>query len=340
MKHVWIVVWLCAAASCGDDGQAVADATITVDAAPDAPPDAGNLAADAGTDATLLSMQGVYGNFAMHALPSDAIAYSVNHELWADGATKRRWLILSPTSAPINNADQEHWIFPVGARLVKEFSRDGTLVETRIVERVADISAAPTYSLRTYVWRADGLDADLDLDGAIDVRGTAHDAPSAAQCLTCHNGELGKVLGFSAVQLPPATLTMLSASGKLSVPIGAGTTFGPTGATTTVAALGYLHANCGHCHNPSGAAGTINNMTLRLDAASKAADLEPGYLTTVNVNVTGNGLGATKRIELLNSANSAVFKRMSVRGAGQMPLIATETVDPTGVAALASFIGP
>ena len=295
--------------------------------------DAGPTSTDAGADMTLLSMQGVYGDFGHKTLPVDAIAYDVRWELWADGATKRRWLILSPGSAPIDNTDQDHWVLPVGARLVKEFTRGGTLVETRIVER----TSAATYSLRTYVWNAAQTEAVLDTDGATDVNGTPHDVPTAAQCMSCHSGEAGRALGFSAVQLPAATLAMLSSTGKLKNPIT--TAFGPTGAATSIAAVGYLHANCGHCHNPNGIAGTINNQTLRLDATAKPVEMEPGWLTTVNVAVQGNGLGATLRIAPMQPTNSAVVKRMSVRGAGQMPLIATETVDQNGVDAVVTWVG-
>lgn len=301
----------------------------------DAMSDTGNPSTDAG-DPDLLSMQGIYGDFANLTLPTDAIPYSVNYDLWADGATKRRWLILPPDSAPIDNTDQDHWIFPPGTRVVKEFARDGVLVETRIVERL--FGTTPAFSYRTYVWRADGSDADLETEGATDVRGTAHDVPTAAQCLVCHDGEAGKVLGFSAVQLSAATLAMLSSTNRLTVPIAPGETFGPTGDAETVAALGYLHGNCSHCHNPNGVAGGFIDMNLRLQASSTPATQEPGYLTTVNADVQVNGLGATLRIDPMNPANSAVLKRLSIRGSGQMPLIATEAVDPAGVDLVTTWI--
>lgn len=320
---------------CSDPNETPPDGATAADAParPDAP--TGPLSADAGSDSTLLSMQGVYGDFASRTLPLDAIAFDVKYPLWSDGATKRRWLILPPGSAPIDNTDPEHWKFPPGTRFVKEFTRDGVLVETRILERIGPGDA--DYSLRTYVWNAAQTEAVLDTDGALDVNGTGHDAPSASQCMSCHNGEPGKVLGFSAVQLRSQMIAQLSAAGRLKIPVPATTTFGPTGDPTAVAALGYLHGNCGHCHNPNGLAGAINNQTLRLDAAAKPVDQEPGWLTTVNVTVTGNGLGATKRIDPMQPTNSAVIKRMSVRGTGQMPLIATKLVDPDGVATVTAW---
>ena len=115
--------------------------------------------------------------------------------------------------------------------------------------------------------------------------------------------------------------------------------FGPTGTATEVAALGYLHANCGHCHNPGGYAATANNMTLRLDAAPKMATAEPGFTTTVNVTVQGNGAGAGKRIDPMNPNNSAIVRRMSVRGNyDQMPLIGSEIVHTAGVSTVTSWV--
>src|SRR5688572_31053294 len=58
-------------------------------------------------------------------------------QLWADGATKRRWLFL-PDGAQIDSADPDHWRFPAGTRLWKEFTRDGVRVETRIMHKTGD----------------------------------------------------------------------------------------------------------------------------------------------------------------------------------------------------------
>ena len=72
--------------------------------------------------------------------------------------------------------------------------------------------------------------------------------------MACHGGRTHRVLGFSAIQLSHApataddlTLRRLTEEGLLSNP--------PTssirvpGTPTESQALGYLHANCGSCHN-------------------------------------------------------------------------------------------
>lgn len=299
------------------------DAPVHIDAGPTSQPATG--------DGTRLSQQGVYGDFATRYIPSDAVTYTPRWELWTDGATKRRWILLPP-GGRIDNTNQDHWKFPVGTRLVKEFVRDGTLVETRIIEILA---GGP--SLRTYVWNAAQTEAVLTIDGATNVAGTQHDAPTAYECGKCHQSETGGALGIQAVQLSSA-ITAWSSSNMFVVPIGS-PAFGPTGNATEVAALGYLHANCGHCHNPGGYAATANNMSLRLDAAPKAATSEPGYLTTVNITVQGNGAGAGKRIAPSDPSNSAIVRRMSVRGNyDQMPLIGSEIVHDAGVSTVTSWV--
>lgn len=306
------------------DATGALDAPVVVDAGPTSRPATG--------DGTRLSEQGVYGDFATRYIPSDAITYTPRFELWADGATKRRWILLPP-GARIDNTNQDHWTLPIGARLVKEFTRDGVLVETRIVEILA---GGP--SLRTYVWNAAQTEAMLTIDGATNVVGTQHDVPTAHECTKCHQSETGGGLGVQAVQLSSATIVAWTNANRFVVPI-ADPAFGPTGTATEVAALGYLHANCGHCHNPGGYAAIANDMTLRLDAAPKAATSEPGYLTTVNVAVQGNGAGAGLRVAPGSPSGSAIVRRMSVRGTyDQMPLLGSEIVHTDGVSTVTAWV--
>lgn len=299
------------------------DAPVMVDAGPTSHP---------ATGVTLLSQQGVYGDFASRSIPSDAITYTPRWELWSDGATKRRWILLPP-GTQIDNTNPEHWTLPVGARLVKEFTRDGTLVETRIIEITSS-----SWTLHTYVWNTAQTDATIAHDGAWNVAGTQHDVPTEHECMMCHESETRGGLGVQAVQLSSSTITVWNNESYFAVPI-TNPTFGPTGTATEVAALGYLHANCGHCHNPGGYAAVANNMTLRLDAAPKMARYEPGFTTTVNVTVQGNGAGAGKRITPMDPNASAIVRRMSTRGNyDQMPLIGSEIVHDAGVSTVTSWV--
>ena len=93
-------------------------------------------------------------------------------------------------------------------------------------------------------------------DGMRNVLGTDHDVPSALDCWSCHKGQPGSVLGFSALQLAhegPGALDAIVRAGLLTDPP-PDLDPRPPGDPETSRALGYLHANCGHCHNPRGGA--------------------------------------------------------------------------------------
>ena len=81
--------------------------------------------------------------------------------------------------------------------------------------------------------------------------GTEHDVPEQADCKTCHNEMQDFVLGFSALQLSHdqggVNLASLIEGERLSAP--PATPFTIPGDAAARGALGYLHANCGTCHN-------------------------------------------------------------------------------------------
>jgi hypothetical protein len=146
---------------------------------------------------------------------AEAIAFTPQYPLWSDGSDKRRWLSL-PRGASIDKSNPDAWQFPPGTRAWKEFSRGGKRIETRFIERLPD----GTWRYATYMWNAQGTTATLAPTQGVPGAGI----PSRADCLACHEGAAVPILGFSAVQLN----------------------------TKLPPALGYLHGNCGHCHNDSG----------------------------------------------------------------------------------------
>src|SRR5262245_15290995 len=83
-----------------------------------------------------LSQTGLYRDIVAKTVMDDLVAYQPAYPLWSDGAAKRRWMRLPPGTR-IDTSDAEHWRFPVGTRFFKEFSLDGVLLETRLIERVA-----------------------------------------------------------------------------------------------------------------------------------------------------------------------------------------------------------
>jgi hypothetical protein len=275
-----------------------------------------------------LSQLGLYRDIEQKTLAPDLIAFEPRYGLWSDGAAKRRWLRL-PEGKKIDNSDPDHWQFPVGTVLFKEFSRAGKRLETRVIARVGEAPEA-TF-MGTFLWQDDERDALLVRDGEENVRETDHDLPSQKSCHSCHNPEPGRVLGFSAVQqaeLPTDLLTQ--AQHAYVIP----------GPPESARGLGYLHANCGHCHNPHGFPSRETSMVLRLSVA----DVEAGQTTiereTVGVpldNFTATSLRL--RVSAGDPDQSALIARMSERGTdAAMPTLGTKHVDAAGVESVRAWI--
>jgi hypothetical protein len=103
---------------------------------------------------------------------------------------------------------------------------------------------------------------------------------------------------------------------------------------TSRAALGYLHANCGNCHNPLGTLEALN-LLLRHSAAVNALS-EPALMTAVNRKGRFRIPGVEPRTTFLirpgDPAHSAVLFRMSTRNPFyQMPPLGTKLADVDAV---------
>jgi hypothetical protein len=346
------LVLLATAAACGDGGK--------LDR-----PDAPEVPADAATDAAVevdappidpldkLAGTGLCADAACTQINAGIREYVPRFQLWDDAATKRRWIYLPPGTT-LDTMDMDHWVFPVGTKLWKEFSRDGTRVETRLLlKKLADDNAPGAWFYATYRWNQAQDDATVVTTGVRDANGTQHDIPSRSDCRGCHERfQPSRVLGFGAIQLdydaPAGMLDLeeLIAAGLLSAPpMGTPPRFPLPGTAVDVAALGYFHANCGHCHNPtSDVLKDITPVDLRLRTSLLATVADtPIHKTTVDrdasIPFTEDGKMFTKLIVTDDPASSAVIKRMiSSSELRFMPAIAVETVDPEGQAALTAWI--
>lgn len=286
---------------------------------------------------SLLSQTGLFAEIATNRIADDALPYAPRTALWSDGAEKRRWLRL-PAGASIDSSDMDGWRFPVGTQLFKEFTRDGVRVETRLLQRVGTDDA--DWAAVAYIWNADGSDAVATPAGMQNARGTQHDVPPASDCMGCHAGTASRVLGVSAVQLPEhgeggaVGMEELVAKGRLTRP--------PTqaihlpGNALQQQALGYLQANCSHCHNqarPTRAddAPRCFDPEREFDFSLRTGDL--GSLDTVGVYRTAMGLfGAFEK------GNADGSQALSLMKEGVMPALGHETVDAANLAMLRRWI--
>jgi mono/diheme cytochrome c family protein len=317
-----------------------------------------------------LSETGLYASVSPQRLVPDVIAFAPQHVLWSDGASKRRWLRLPPGTF-IDARAADAWVFPRGTRLWKEFAFGGRAVETRFIELGRD----GRWRFATYVWRADGSDADRvpergDVVWA--VAGTSMAAvpftsstssapstlsrryalPSVADCRACHESSAVPVLGFSALQLSSAREGPTRLEGGLDLrelvarrlvrhldpALLAPPPRTEGDAADERAALGYLHANCGHCHNRSDQRVPLP-LTLALRAGDAAVSRSEVLASTRGAAsrfrahaAAPNGPDADPIVRPGDAARSLLVQRMASRDPRlQMPPLGTTLVDAEGL---------
>jgi hypothetical protein len=288
-----------------------------------------------------LSQTGLFAAMPQQQLAAGVFGYEPEFALWSDGADKRRFIAL-PEGSRIDSADVEAWSFPEGTKLWKEFSHGALHLETRLLQKTGP--GAGDWAAAAYIWRADQSDADLAPYGASDVLGTAHDVPASGECFACHDGRPNRILGFSAVQLAPRSYeapTRLSAAASEALLTEAMPKLDIPGSAAERAALGYLHANCSHCHNQSDAAraggkcfNPNRSLSFALDFTLHPQELgsvedTAAYRTALGEVVERGDPGASKVVDLMS-------KRPG--GLGQMPPLGTERVDERGLSLIREWI--
>ncbi|MEM7079541.1 MAG: SO2930 family diheme c-type cytochrome [Pseudomonadota bacterium] len=227
-------------------------------------------------------------------IADDAMVYDLNTALFSDYASKLRTLHV-PRDKQATYEDGE-LIFPVGTVVSKTFlyetneaghvsldnSWQGDPAQldpnsTRLLETRLLVNTDQGWQPHSYVW-AEG-DADYKITGElIELATTGEPAafsylvPSRNQCASCHatnhtTGEL-KPIGLQVRHLHKASpvsgtnqLVELTQRGWLTLnaevdALPANADYSDPEAELAHRARSYLDINCGHCHNPEGAADT------------------------------------------------------------------------------------
>jgi hypothetical protein len=291
---------------------------------------------------TTLKCTGLYTDVVKKVLAPGIKAYAPAHSLWADYATKQRWIYLPP-GTKIDATDPNEWTFPVGTKVWKEFSRDGKRVETRLWQKVQ----AGYWVRATYAWNADDSDGNISGGGDLPwgADGGIYHIPSPDECDQCHNGRADRILGFEQVSLGLKGATGLTlpelVKDQLISPVPASTslTVGDDGTGMGAVPLAWLHINCGvTCHNDDPNSTAFGaGMRLRLDPTQldgrSSADF-PSRMTTIGVPATTPAWLGKPRIVSGDAKNSLLVELITNRGkdnpvGNQMPPIATNIVDTT-----------
>ena len=176
-----------------------------------------------------LSETGVFASTKDHTPAKGLIPYSVNAELWSDGAFKERFIglpgdskiefetVIYPQPAP---GSVPGWRFPDGTVLVKTFSLETEpgkkrRLETRlfVAERVGGTEeyGDQVWSGYTYIWNDAQTDADLADSAGVDreylIKTAAVEKtqkwhfPSRAECTACHTVTAKYALGVNTAQM-------------------------------------------------------------------------------------------------------------------------------------------
>jgi mono/diheme cytochrome c family protein len=285
--------------------------------------------------------------------------FSPQYPLWTDGAYKTRWVYLPPGSA-IDASDPNDWDVPVGTRFWKEFAFHGRKVETRMIWR----ASRDRWVFATYVWNEEQTDAQLaPQDGVARVVPLSatrqHSVPSVNDCAACHGTARPGPLGFNALQLSPdrdpnaihgeppgpdmLTLGTLLGEGRLSnAPAGAFSEAPRihTNNPRTRAALGYLVANCGSCHNGRGEIAALGPV-LKYDELLTNADAVAQGLVNQRTRwqVPALAEGTSVVVSDASPDRSALLVRMRSRSpSSQMPPLGTVLRDGEALQRLTEWI--
>lgn len=265
------------------------------------------------------------------------IPFTVNHPLWSDGATKRRWFAIPDGTNISVDATTGDWDFPVGSVLIKEFTYRGRRVETRLIAR----TGAGAWNASAYIWEAGGGDARLG-DGTVDVGGSPWEVPSSGDCVQCHTDGAGFSLGPEHAQLDgpftyPSTgrtanqVDTLMHIGVLnrraSVP-----PLPALGSAAPAQAIGraYIHANCSNCHRPG--------EEERFDGRWTTPFASQGLC---NVVPSADTFGDDRNRLILpgNPNRSIVVRRLSTPDPGlRMPPLGTTIEHTAAVTAISDWI--
>jgi hypothetical protein len=250
------------------------------------------------------------------------VPYDIVNELWSDGTKKRRFIALRDGTSMTALAN-ESWTGPTGTFIIKEFAIETTPgnpatrrpVETRVLARTAS-----GWSGFSYQWRANGTDADLLNDGQytadwpLSTGATyRHLYPSRSQCLSCHHGSYGPLLGLRGPQLArwfdyDGTIADQAAT-LAAIAAGPATGAAPFVSTHDRSASqyqrtrSYMAANCAHCHNPNNIAIKDLRYTTPLADSRLCEVIVPGA-----------------------PASSTLYARVTSRPG--MPALGTLVVDP------------
>ncbi|MBA3896994.1 MAG: hypothetical protein H0X36_07635 [Sphingomonadaceae bacterium] len=182
--------------------------------------------------------------------------YHLNTPLFSDYTDKDRFVFVPAGQTAHANGDGLI-DFPVGSAFIKTFRYGARKIETRLLlHRPSGWVALP------YVWNVQGTEAMLmrsgtRVDAVANGEAISYKIPNVNQCKECHALSGAVVpIGPKARNIDGAQLATWRQAGLIqAAPDGLKIPrWDDSGAPLDGRARAYLDVNCGHCHNPKGAA--------------------------------------------------------------------------------------
>ncbi len=325
-------------------------------------------AADARPFPTRLSETRLFADIANGRVAEGLIPYSVQSPLWSDGAGKSRWMAV-PSGTTIEGTDVWGWNFPADSVLVKTFTlpvnEDGQVSDRRIETRIM-VKIDKEWFGYSYAWNKEQTDAELVPAAGADRKFRVSHArdrdpptvdaqtwhyPSRVECMVCHSRAANYVLGLSTAQMNRThdygavadnQLRTLAHIGLLKMPAqspedsAAGHLPKPATEYKQLAdpydeqqplenrVRAYLQSNCAHCHTNAG--GGNSKMELAFQT-----ELDKMFIVDAPPQHDAFKIADAKLIAPGEPEKSLLPLRMSKRGPGQMPPLASALPDQRGI---------
>jgi uncharacterized repeat protein (TIGR03806 family) len=320
-----------------------------------------------------LSESGLFRSVSGHVVEPALIPYSVNAPLWSDGSDKVRLIAIPGDEPKIEITGNRGWNFPDETVVVKSFSLDFTAgdpkskrwIETRFLTKQQNEWVG--YSYR---WNEEQTEATLVSKEGADTVFTIQTQsgpsqqnwhfPSRAECMVCHSRAAGFVLGLSTSQMNrpfPATISILApgsdippkseqpAENQLDMLARLGLLkldkkpeemerlVDPYDANEKLElrVKSYLHANCAICHVDAGG----GNSPMLLEFSTPLDKMKIVDAIPVHDKF---GLPDARLVAPGHPERSVLLHRISQRGRGQMPQLATFRIDKPAVEMLTEWI--
>jgi putative heme-binding domain-containing protein len=332
-------------------------------------PDA-ELARDSAAFPQKLSETGLFEDVRQTIPAAGVRPYSVNVEVWADGATATRHMAIPPGANAEIDPTTGRWRLPDGSALARTVSLKTADSEVpRKMETQVLLKQEGAWAAYSYLWNDEGTDATLapaqgasipvslrdeTLDG--EKYASRYRVAARSECALCHNPwveskttvygrQSASPLGLIRAQLDhPDTARHENYSDLLAWATSKPAEIQPPdpalilfdvhekSASPERRTRSWLAVHCSQCHdfNAGGAA------TIVLDPWAKTDAMR---LLNVKPQQGDMGLGPNGFLVKPGSPESSVlFARIAKAGSGHMPRLGSREIDRTGVELVASWI--